>query len=324
MTQPTSPALLCAGILVADIFTPPLHALPVAGQLLATDDFLLATGGCAANVATSLAKLGVHTAVVGPVGDDFYGDFLTQTLAARGIDTSRIVRTAEAGTSKTVVLPVIGEDRRFIHTFGANAHLTTEHIAAAITEDTKILYVGGYLILPAIDGPALGKLFADAQARGIVTVLDVVVPGGAAIPADALSAVLPHTDLFLPNDEEAEALVGETDPAAQAQRFLEMGCKTAVVTQGSRGTLWMNSGNVYTAPVYPIEYVDGSGSGDAFAAGLLLGLAEGWDPARILRFASAIGGSACTKLGCTEGVFTRPEADAFIAGHPLAVDEAAR
>lgn len=320
MAEP-QPALLCAGILVADIFTPPLPALPVAGQLLATDDFLLATGGCAANVATSLAKLGVHTAVVGPVGDDFYGEFLTRTLAGRGIDTSHVVRTTAAGTSKTVVLPVIGEDRRFIHTFGANAHLTTNDIASAITDDTTVLYVGGYLILPAIDGPALGKLFADAQARGIVTVLDVVVPGGARIPADALTAVLPHTDLFLPNDEEAEALTGETDPESQARVFLAMGCRTAVVTQGSRGTLWVDQHRTIAAPVYPIDYVDGSGSGDAFAAGLLLGLSEGWDPVRILRFASAIGGSACTKLGCTEGVFTRPEADAFVAGHPLLVTE---
>ena len=45
--------VLCAGILVADIFVPSLPSLPAAGELCATDDFLLDTGGCAANVATA-------------------------------------------------------------------------------------------------------------------------------------------------------------------------------------------------------------------------------------------------------------------------------
>ena len=322
--SPNPSRIVCAGILVADLFVPPLAALPEAGQLLATDDFLLTTGGCAANVAADLARLGTPSTVVGPVGRDFFGGFVVDELAAQGIDTSRIVRTDAAGTSKTVVLPVVGQDRRFIHTFGANAHLTADHVAAALTPDTHILYVGGYLILPAIDGPSLGALLRDARARGIVTVLDVVVPSGAAVPPDALSAVLPHVDLFLPNDEEAAALTGERDPRRQADAFLAWGCGAAVVTQGAHGTLWATRERLLEAPVYPIDYVDGSGSGDAFAAGVLVGLSEGWDPATILRFASAVGASACTRLGCTTGVFTRPEADAFVAARPLVVRESPR
>ncbi len=317
----TPSGILCAGILVADIFVPPLAALPAAGQLLATDDFLLSPGGCAANVALSLAKLGVVSRVAGPVGEDTYGDFLVKELSDHGVDTAHIVRAPGVGTSKTVVLPVVGEDRRFIHTFGANSHLTTADIHGAIDDSTRILYVGGYLILPGIDGPALGALFAEARARGIRTVLDVVVPAGSAVPVDALSSVLPHVDLFLPNDEEAEALTGRSDPRAQAERFLELGAGAAVVTRGAHGTLWADSHRILEAPVYPIEYLDGSGSGDAFAAGLLAGLSLGWDPEKILRFASAVGGSACTKLGCTAGVFTRAQADAFVARHALPIVE---
>lgn len=325
MTSPATPSrILCAGILVADLFVPPLAALPEAGQLLATDDFLLTTGGCAANVAVGLSRLGTTAAVVGPVGPDFFGGFVADELAAQGVDTSRIVRIPDTGTSKTVVLPVVGQDRRFIHTFGANARLTADHIAAAIDADTRILYVGGYLILPAIDGPSLGAVLRDARARGIVTVLDVVVPSGAAVPADALSAVLPHVDLFLPNDEEAAALTGQSDPRRQADAFLALGCGAAVVTQGAHGTLWAERDRLLEAPVYPVDYVDGSGSGDAFAAGVLTGLLEGWDAERTLRFASAIGGSACTRLGCTAGVFTRAEADAFVAARPLPVRETRR
>ena len=52
--------VLCAGILVADLFVPPLVALPEAGQLVATEDFLMDSGGCAANTSTTLARLGIQ------------------------------------------------------------------------------------------------------------------------------------------------------------------------------------------------------------------------------------------------------------------------
>src|ERR1041385_8907630 len=102
--------VLCAGVLVADIFVPPMPSLPEEGELRATDDFLLATGGCAANVAVGLAKLGLQTTVTGRVGADVFGDFIIGDLQANGIDTSAIRRSETTVTSKTVVLPVIGQD----------------------------------------------------------------------------------------------------------------------------------------------------------------------------------------------------------------------
>src|SRR2546427_5230119 len=107
------PSVLCAGILVADIFVPPVPALPGAGELRATDDFLIDSGGCAANTATCLAKLGVPTAVAGRVGGDLFGEFIAGDLSGKGIDTTGLKRSTTQGTSKTVVLTVAGEDRRF-------------------------------------------------------------------------------------------------------------------------------------------------------------------------------------------------------------------
>ena len=120
--------MLCAGILVADLVIPPLPELPAPGELTASEDFLLAPGGCAANVAISLAKLGIWSAVSGRVGADFFGEFLQNELHAFGVDTSGLRRSADRGTSKTVVLPVAGQDRRFVHSFGANADFTIEDV----------------------------------------------------------------------------------------------------------------------------------------------------------------------------------------------------
>jgi sugar/nucleoside kinase (ribokinase family) len=314
------PSILCAGILVADIFVPPLPQIPPAGSLSATDDFLLETGGCAANVAVGLARLGISAGVTGLVGKDAFGDFLIQSLTRKGIGTEGIHRAERGGTSKTVILTVTGEDRRFIHTFGTNALFRVEEIDLASLPDGGILYLGGYLVMPEVQPEPLADLFHAARLRGIRTVLDVVVPAGeGSVGMEALRPVLPHTDYFLPNDEEAHALTGESDPLRQAARFLQEGCGVAVITQGKRGTLLQTPRETLEIGVYPIEFVDGSGSGDAFTAGFLLGLQENWSLPDTLRFASAIGASACTRLGCTTGVFNRTEAEAFIAAHPIEV-----
>ena len=78
------PSVVCAGILVADIFVPPLERLPQAGELVVTDDFLVQPGGCAANTAISLVKLGVPVSVAGKVGSDLFGDAVERDLRAWG------------------------------------------------------------------------------------------------------------------------------------------------------------------------------------------------------------------------------------------------
>jgi len=308
----------CAGILVADIFVPPLPRLPAEGALIATEDFLLETGGCAANVAVVLAALGESAAVCGVVGEDVFADFVSARLAARGLDTSAIRRDA-GGTSKTVILTVAGEDRRFLHTFGANTRFTALDLRCPALGDAAVLYVGGYLVLPGLDPSATAEALADARACGTTVVLDVVVPAGGAGGIDALEPVLPHTDVFMPNAEEAEALTGLREPAAQAERFRAMGARSVVITQGGRGTLLAEGDRVWTAGVYPIDFVDGSGCGDAFAAGYIVGLLDGLDAAHRLRFASAVGALACTRLGCTTGVTGRAAVESLMARHELEV-----
>jgi sugar/nucleoside kinase (ribokinase family) len=316
--EPSPAQVLCSGILVADIFVPLMSSLPDAGELRATDDFLLDTGGCAANVATSLARLGVGAAVNGRVGSDVFGDFIVNDLSAKGISTSGIQRSAHTGTSKTVILPVLSQDRRFIHTFGANAEFSSADTSLGMLPDGGVFYLGGFLIMPSLTSEAVVDLFRAARERGITTVLDVVVPAGEGSDSmQLLSGILPFTDYFLPNDEEALALTGLHNPLEQAEFFLSAGCKSVLITQGNHGTLLLNETTRIEAGTYSIDYVDGSGSGDAFAAGFITGLVERWDMADTLRFASAVGASACTKLGCTTGVFTRAEAEAFVHEHPL-------
>jgi sugar/nucleoside kinase (ribokinase family) len=305
-------SVVCAGVVVADVFVPPLLQLPEPGELVVTEDFVVETGGCAANAGIALARLGVRPTVVARVGDDLFGDFVEHELSAAGVDVSGLARTAGLGTSKTVIVPVSGEDRRYVHTFGANAALSAADIEFALATAPDVLYVGGFLVLPALRQDELAGQLRRARRSGTQVVLDVVAPSGRTLSSDDVAGLLPQVDYFLPNDDEAAALTGEREPRRQVERLRELGAGTVIVTMGDRGVVAGNADGVIELPAPHVEVVEPSGAGDAFAAGLVYGLLEGWALPRNLEFASMMGASACKRLGCTAGLPTRAEADAYL------------
>ncbi len=314
--------VICAGVVVADHLCTPIAKLPDAGELVAADELILNIGGCASNAAMDLAKLGVRSAVCGRVGDDAFGRFVADTLVAHGVDVSALTVDPRHATSQTLIVNVRGQDRRFIHSFGANKGLSAEDLATPLALDPppRILYVGGYLILPGIDADALAARFAQARRRGITTILDVVTPSGPGDYLRHLKPVLPETDVFLPNTDEAALILGEPDPVRQSLAFRDLGARRVVITCGERGSIAVSDALRVRLGTYPIPFVDGSGGGDAFDAGYIAGLLDGLDELGCLKLASAVGASCVRAVGTTAGVFTRPEADAFLAQHVLAVE----
>jgi sugar/nucleoside kinase (ribokinase family) len=223
-------------------------------------------------------------------------------------------------TSQTLIVNVAGQDRRFIHTFGANADFEAGDIPLD-APDCGVLYLGGYMLMEKVRPANLAGVFARARRQGLKTVLDVVTPG----PADYLSRlepVLPEVDVFLPNDHEAQLITGLADPLAQAELFHRLGARTAIVTQGERGSVLVADGLKLRAGTFPMPFVDGTGGGDAFAAGYIAGLLRGGGPEDCLRVASAVGASCVRAIGTTTGVFTRPECDAFLKANALRVERA--
>src|SRR5687768_12015783 len=138
----------CAGILVEDTFCGPMRELPREGQLLALDAMAVRAGGCAANVAIDLAKQGLSVDVVGCLGRDPAAEVVLACLGEHGVGCTQIVRSDRDQTSKTVILLVDGEDRRYLHVFGANKAFTVEHIKHAWLESLSVFYLGGLFALP--------------------------------------------------------------------------------------------------------------------------------------------------------------------------------
>jgi sugar/nucleoside kinase (ribokinase family) len=227
--------------------------------------------------------------------------------------------TPGVDTSQTLIVNVAGQDRRFIHTFGANAAFRAGDVPAEGAARCRVLYLGGYLLMQELRAAELAAVFAAARRAGARTVLDVVTPGpGDYLPR--LEPLLPEVDVFLPNDHEGGLITGEKDPLRQAELFHRLGARTAIVTMGDRGSVLVGEGVRLRAGCYPVPFVDGSGGGDAFAAGYITGLLQGQDPAGCLRLASAVGASCVRAVGTTTGVFTWPELGAFLAGQPLHIE----
>ena len=246
---------LCAGIVVADFVCAPVSHVPEAGGVVMTDAISPAIGGCASNVAVDLCRLGRRVAVAGRIGADSPGRFVREELARAGVDIGQLVETREAQTSSTLVINVRGEDRRFIHTFGANALFDGAEISRELVAQARILYLGGFFLMPAFSAEHAVRLFRIAREANVPTVLDVVVPD----PQNCrgkLEQLLPWTDVFLPNADEGRLITGLADPLEQARAFRTAGAGTVVVTCGAAGAVLASKNETLRAGAFPSEFVN--------------------------------------------------------------------
>jgi sugar/nucleoside kinase (ribokinase family) len=312
------PRVGCAGILVKDTFCGPLNSLPKAGELVAVDGLRTSAGGCAANVAIDLCKQGVDVYVAGCVGRDAAGDALVKSLQFAGVNCDWIVRVGKHSTSETIVLLVAGEDRRYLHSFGANREFAISQIERDWLAELTVFYLGGLFAMPNIDPSELLELLKFCRKKGVVSVVDVVLPVGFS-DAQKLRCLLPFIDWFLPNDTEAAMLTEQSDPLNALEIFRDWQAKGVVITMGDRGAIGLLGDQCWRCDAYCWGTVDPSGAGDAFASGVIAGIIKGWDLSRTLAYASALGASATRAIGTTIGVFGREEAEQIVTRYPISV-----
>src|SRR5204862_36194 len=171
-----------------------------------------------------LAKMQVRVGIAGRVGNDVFGRVVGDLLREAAVDVANLKTSAGCDTSQTLIVNVQGQDRRFIHTFGANREFSAADIPLRLLDEIKVLYLGGYLVMPGVKQDDLVPVFAAARARGVTTVLDIVVPAR----GDYLGhfdRLLPLVDVFLPNHHEGELITGERDPLEQAEVFQRLGAR---------------------------------------------------------------------------------------------------
>lgn len=298
--------VLCLGILVADTLAKPITHMPAWGTLDLIEHVELQPGGCANNTSTGLARLGFRAAVNGKVGADGFADFVISRLNQEGVGTRGIRRDAKVGTSFTFAMIAPDGERAFFHYVGANGVLTLGDIDLDSLTQTTLLDIGGSFVMPGIDGEPTAEILRRAREMGVITTLDTVWN----TEIDQYATIKPSLewlDYFLPSLGEAQLIAKRESPADIAQFFLDHGVKTVGLKMGLEGCYIRTRESELQIPAYQVETVDNTGAGDAWRAGFIAGIVQGWDLERTGRLANAVGASCVTAIGCTAGIKSLPE-----------------
>jgi len=302
--------IVVLGNFVVDIIGKPIDRLPERGRLALIDTLETHVGGNGPNTSGALGRLGADVAVVGRVGTDLYGRFLTEQLTGWGVDTSPVVQDAAAVTGLTLVAVDSSGERSFIHHLGANAGFSPTDIDWNRLGGTRHLHLASYFILPQLLGTAAADLLAEARRRGMTTSLDVCWDRSGQW-MEQLRPCLPHLDYLMPSEEEAQQLTGRTEPTEVVAALRDAGARTVVLKLGERGCHYAGDEGVLRLPALSVPVRETTGAGDCFIAGFLFGKLRGWELERTLRFANACGARAVTAVGGVTGMASAVEIETW-------------
>lgn len=298
-------------------FWPPEDGL---AEILVID---LHGGGSGCNLAIDVRKLdpALPVATIGLVGDDEDGRFLLAQADANGIERSRLALTRAAPTQFTDAFTSRRSGRRtHIYFRGTASLLTPDHFDFA-GRGERIFHLGLPGVHELMDGAWGGEpngwvaTLKKARAAGLRTNLEL-----ASVAPERIAALvrpcLPHLDLLVVNDVEIGAIAGRrivddgrTDVAgclAAARAVLADGAMDLVVAHFPLGAVAVPRGGeavVMPSVAVPPEAIAGTnGAGDAFAAGLLYGVHEGWGLEESLRLAHATAAASLRSVSTTGAV----------------------
>ena len=292
--------IACAGNWIVDIVHT-IEAWPAKSDLVRIVDEVEGTGGGAANVMLSLAafRAGVPLWAIGLVGMDRHAATVRWAVKGAGAGLDHLAETDRAPTAHTHVMNLPGDSRTFFYHPGTNDLLDEGDIAveAVAAERAKVFYLGYLNLLGRLDAVADGssgaaRVLARARAAGMVTVADLVSTDRAEFRA-TVEAALPHLDVLFLNEVEAARATGlavagadDLDGITAAAAQLRAGGAGAVVVHTPALGLWLSAAGAVVVRPDPVpvdQVVSPVGAGDAFAAGCLYGLHEGWGPEECLR-----------------------------------------
>jgi sulfofructose kinase len=306
-----SRTIVCAGIIALDqVFR--VERLPRLGEKISTSGFFVVNGGCAANAAVAIARLGGRVALAGPLGGpagaDSYGDQVLAALGPEGVDCSACVRVPGAATAlSAILLDSRGERTIATHRDAALATALPCNLEALVSGADAVLVDNHFpdFVLP---------ICKAARARGIPLVLDA---DRATHISDVLFGLATHV-VF--SSEGLRATAGIDGLHTALERIANATDAFLAVTNGPDDVLWREQAELRRTPPLKIDAVDTLGAGDVFHGGFALALAEGQDLAAAVRFATAAASLKCTRLGGSMAAPKRSEVDGVLAetGRPRA------
>jgi sugar/nucleoside kinase (ribokinase family) len=292
--------VLCAGIAVED-FLFKVDRFPAPGAKVSAEALVATTGGCAANAAVAVARLGATARFAGPIGDDDASRRFVEGLVRAGVDGSGVERIAGGSISVSGIFIDASGEKMVATRRGRKLEAARPRDPAALAADVDVVMADNRF--PDFVQP----ICEAARARGIPVVVDGDL---AAPPRHPLFAAASHV-VF--SAEALRASTGMPDLATALRQAAQSIRGFVAVTDGPADVLWLEAGEVRRLPAFAVAAADTLGAGDTFHGAFALALAEGCDEAAAMRFAAAAAALKCTRFGGISGTPGRAEVDAFLA-----------
>lgn len=285
-----------------------IDTYPNAGELTQIRGIQNAAGGCVPNVALDLKKIApaLPVTAIGKIGNDSEGKFVTQILQSGGVCTQGLQVMDGEKTSFTEVMSILGGQRTFFVYSGASADFGFADVDFE-SLDAKLLHLGYFLLLQKVDEGDGLKILQKAKEMGMETSIDLVSESsdryGLVLPC------LPYTDYLIVNELEAGKLAG-IEPTAEnlqkiAQKLKALGVRKKVIIHMPERSVCVSEEGYSRLGSYilPEGYIQGTtGAGDAFCAGALIGIYNGWTDMQIMEFASGCAVMALSSADATSGM----------------------
>jgi fructokinase len=307
-------SVVCLGELLID-FVALEHGVSVGDA----SGFKKAPGGAPANVAVAVARLGYESAFLGQVGDDPFGHYLADVLAADKVDVSGLRFSAEARTALAFVSLRADGERSFMFYRNPSADMLMrpEDVALDVLKGKQIFHFGSITLINEPSRSATIKAAEVARADGLQISYDpnlrlALWPDAEAARAGMLAG-LEYATVVKVSEEEVEFLTGSREVSSLWRDSIQL----IAVTQGVDGATIYTRDSHQHVPGFKVQAVDTTGAGDGFVAGLLVGLLEhkddyGTQLESIVRFANAVGALTTTQLGAIPALPTRADVEKFM------------
>jgi sugar/nucleoside kinase (ribokinase family) len=270
-----------------------------AAQLLTQlSDVKKCSGGSVANTIAALAELQLKTAFLGRVADDELGVSFTHDIREAGVYFAP--KPALGGKPTACCIICVSPDgERTMNTFiGASSEVTVYDIEAEIIEQSKLLYLEGYL------------WDAEPAKEAILQAIHVAHDHGVKIAFSASDAfcvnrhrpeflhlIKQHIDILFMNEDEAKALL-ERDDLENVALELSDYVEIAVITRSGNPALISHGGKLHEVAPQPLAHIeDATGAGDAFAAGFLYGYLNDYGLVKSAKLGHKLGSNIIQQLG---------------------------
>ncbi|MEM6657147.1 MAG: sugar kinase [Pseudomonadota bacterium] len=280
--------------------------------------YLPGHGGDTSNCAIAAARQGAAVGYVTHIGADAFGNSFMTLWKAEGIETATVRQVKDAHTGVYFVTHgADGHEFSYFRAGSASSRMAPDDLPVAALKSAKILHVSG-----------ISQAISDVAADTVFAAIKIVKAAGGLVSYDTnlrlklwsidraravIHAAMAQCDIALPGLDDAQQLIGVSNPDAIADFYLDIGASIVALTLGAAGTLVATPDTRERVKGRRVDAVDATAAGDTFDGAFLARIVAGDDPFTAARYANAAAALSTQGFGAVAPMPHKDAVEAFLA-----------